>query len=847
MKNGSLPSASRCALRDAESATELGALLGRELRGEREQSVEALLAEFAHQECVAARACVYVANERVVDHPAGRLLRAAAAREGVQLYFDLPAGGLTRKLMRVLVDEAPVGSASRFAYLDRSKERLASFHPKLISFDVRNAGGEWTVTLVGSGNLTLGGLRTNDELGVLSVRRKTASPTGWSALDEAFERYAREATPVDDDTPLPESADEQRVFEGALPHPMDSLRDYQQRAAEALVAAYAPAAVMRWRGALLALPPAAGKTAIALVAALRLFEGSRPAVRRAIWISPEPELARQAFRELRRITDRAPNATRALEAYFLSRRQVQSLPEAEELEASPEEVVRALVQTSTDDASDRRQILFIGKDKLQSLLERLDVSLEGWAELVIVDEAHHSIAKGWSEVLDQLRPRTVFGLTATPYVSRPESKATTTLLNRYPLGKEPWINYFPDGRRAALESHPHRGGGGQVAFAQSATDFLSEDQARPPALRVLAMPTLDVLELRDADGARLTVRPKSKSKIPPHRRLESSLQKLEDDGLAAGAFEKLGTPASITKYRTRHLEEKGAVADPRSFAEALAVVDDDALRCAKEAMKLGLVVLFARGTGHAELLKRQAEWLGIPSHEMKVVHTKDRLPPGLRRFEVRNLARAGRGLLVCVDMLSEGTDLRKADTVILTRWTTSERLHWQMIGRGLRGPGSGGTERVTIRLYDLEFILREEDEEAGEALGGASRLLIEELEQAGVRINRRPLPVAGATSTKPAAPPSKKTPSSSSGGPRSSATNEKDAKRPQNRWSGPMTLPSVSRLKDLPTGVEYEYWIVTEAGNATKRRPTKNPHRAVTKQRETRRRSKERYVVVRRT
>ena len=53
-------------------------------------------------------------------------------------------------------------------------------------------------------------------------------------------------------------------------------------------------------------------------------------------------------------------------------------------------------------------------------------------------------------------------------------------------------------------------------------------------------------------------------------------------------------------------------------------------------------------------------------------------------------------VLVNVRMLTEGTDVPDVNTVFLTRQTTSQTLLTQMVGRALRGPNFGGTEKAYI-------------------------------------------------------------------------------------------------------------------------------------------------------
>ena len=71
--------------------------------------------------------------------------------------------------------------------------------------------------------------------------------------------------------------------------------------------------------------------------------------------------------------------------------------------------------------------------------------------------------------------------------------------------------------------------------------------------------------------------------------------------------------------------------------------------------------------------------------------TEDQNREVLRRFRAREL-----DVLVNIRMLTEGTDIPDAQSVFLTRQTTSQILLTQMVGRALRGPRFGGTERAFI-------------------------------------------------------------------------------------------------------------------------------------------------------
>jgi hypothetical protein len=91
-------------------------------------------------------------------------------------------------------------------------------------------------------------------------------------------------------------------------------------------------------------------------------------------------------------------------------------------------------------------------------------------------------------------------------------------------------------------------------------------------------------------------------------------------------------------------------------------------------------------------------------------------------------------IMVNVNMLTTGFDDPKIQTIVLGRLTYSMNLYWQMIGRGARGPKSGGTTDCTVidpirltQLYPIAEGYRptltqsNEDMVAGEEVG-AGRL-----------------------------------------------------------------------------------------------------------------------------
>jgi superfamily II DNA or RNA helicase len=60
-------------------------------------------------------------------------------------------------------------------------------------------------------------------------------------------------------------------------------------------------------------------------------------------------------------------------------------------------------------------------------------------------------------------------------------------------------------------------------------------------------------------------------------------------------------------------------------------------------------------------------------------------------------------VVINVRMLTEGTDVPDVKTVFITRQTTSQILLTQMVGRALRGPKFGGTDKAYLVFFIDEW------------------------------------------------------------------------------------------------------------------------------------------------
>jgi superfamily II DNA or RNA helicase len=103
------------------------------------------------------------------------------------------------------------------------------------------------------------------------------------------------------------------------------------------------------------------------------------------------------------------------------------------------------------------------------------------------------------------------------------------------------------------------------------------------------------------------------------------------------------------------------------------------------------VLLFAATVAHARGLAARLAAKGVA-----VACIEGSTPPQVRRDFVRRFRTRGIKVLVNCAVLTTGFDDPGVETVLVARPTFSPVLYRQMIGRGLRGPRSGGTKICRI-------------------------------------------------------------------------------------------------------------------------------------------------------
>lgn len=103
------------------------------------------------------------------------------------------------------------------------------------------------------------------------------------------------------------------------------------------------------------------------------------------------------------------------------------------------------------------------------------------------------------------------------------------------------------------------------------------------------------------------------------------------------------------------------------------------------------ILLFASSVDHARALAAELSYYGVPSRP--IYGATD---AALRRRYIEQFRDGEIRVLTNYNVLTQGFDAPRVRAVYVTRPTFSPNLYQQMIGRGLRGPLNGGSEKVLI-------------------------------------------------------------------------------------------------------------------------------------------------------
>ena len=115
----------------------------------------------------------------------------------------------------------------------------------------------------------------------------------------------------------------------------------------------------------------------------------------------------------------------------------------------------------------------------------------------------------------------------------------------------------------------------------------------------------------------------------------------------------------------------------------------------KNKEKYGKTIIFALNAVHCDSLNEAFRKRGIRSGYVYTMIGNAENQKTIDRFR-HHEDEDGIDVLININILTEGSDIPDIQTVFLTRPTTSDVLLMQMVGRGMRGSGCGGTETVNI-------------------------------------------------------------------------------------------------------------------------------------------------------
>ncbi|MBO7432198.1 MAG: DEAD/DEAH box helicase family protein [Bacteroidales bacterium] len=286
-------------------------------------------------------------------------------------------------------------------------------------------------------------------------------------------------------------------------------------------------------------------------------------------------------------------------------------------------------------------LLILSKDSVGRNMNMLDNWLNGQQTLyLVVDEAHHAIARTYRKVIDYVRENVphvkIIGLTATPFRTADNERGLLAKI-------------FHDG---VIDGKAVKNDVG-IAYRIGLKDLIAK--------RILAKPTFDI-KIENDDEICETLGLEALNKI-------QNFDQLPDE-----IVEKMAKSATRNKK----------------------IVD----MYLKHKDEFGQTIVFVLNITHAIQLNKVFTDAGVKSayvcsqitdRSTGVVISKKENEENIAKYKSGEIQ-----VLINVNILTEGVDLPKTKTVILARPTVSMTLMTQMVGRALRGPAAGGTEDAYI-------------------------------------------------------------------------------------------------------------------------------------------------------
>ncbi|MDW8479122.1 MAG: DEAD/DEAH box helicase [Xanthomonadales bacterium] len=390
------------------------------------------------------------------------------------------------------------------------------------------------------------------------------------------------------------------------------------------------------RRAVVSLPTGAGKTRAVAEAAVQLVlaPDARPDGRAplVLWVAQAEELCEQAIETFRAVWAHRGRAARPLRVLRLWGGHPSPSPRDN---ADPTLVVATI----------------------QTLAMRRELEALAWLRrpaLVVIDECHHSVAPSYTELLRfvgaavgserRAEEPMLVGLSATPF--RADDEESRRLSARYDRRVLP----APETQESLPKELVKRGVLAQAELTAAEVPFRADwpEQER----------FLELLEMYERLGRAAEGSGQEGETAADRERIGIELEQLLEGGNQCLALDE---------RRNRMLIERIREHRARS------------------------VLLFANSLEHAERLAARLTLAGIPA---AAVHGEtDR---GTRRYHIERF-RAGELRVLCnYQLLSVGFDAPQVELVVISRLVFSRVRYMQMVGRGLRGPKNGGTERCEV-------------------------------------------------------------------------------------------------------------------------------------------------------
>ncbi len=362
---------------------------------------------------------------------------------------------------------------------------------------------------------------------------------------------------------------------------------------------------------LVSMPTGSGKTRVAVQAVIETIR-DQELCRAVLWVADRDELCEQAVEAWRQAW-----ASIGAEAGQLRiARWWSGQPQPEARDGS--HVVVATIQTLRSR---------IEQEKAKAVLA--DV------RLLVVDEAHGSIAPSYTQLMGELGltfrrgedEPFLLGLTATPYRGRDEDE-TQRLVNRYGHNRLDAGAFESDDPKAV------------VAELQKMTVLAEADHAVIEGIQ---------FELSDAEL---------------HEIEEKHLPWLPESVEQRIAGDMTRTQGIVDAYRKQVAEAIGTDAP---------------------------TLIFATSVAHAQTIAAMLELDGAAARAVS-----GETDTAVRRSAVEQFRSGEIKVLVNYGVFREGFDAPKTRAIIVARPVYSPNLYFQMIGRGLRGELNGGSDRCLI-------------------------------------------------------------------------------------------------------------------------------------------------------